>query len=72
MGPLQRGIAKHHSLETLVEPGRCFMAKMDINMIVERVRKDVVISISSFTQTVEQFKDKHVHYLPVKLIYLLE
>ena len=32
------------------------MAKMDILMRANRVRKDVVISISSFIQTVEQFK----------------
>ena len=48
------------------------MAKMDILMRTEQVRKDIVISISSFTQTVEQFKDKHVHCLPVKSMCLIE
>ena len=48
------------------------MAKMDILMRAERVRKGIVISISSFTQTVEQFKDKHVYCLPVKSVYLLK
>ncbi|KAL8103547.1 hypothetical protein AgCh_027936 [Apium graveolens] len=48
------------------------MAKMDILMRAERVRNDIVISISSFTQMVEQFKDKHVYCLPVKSVCLLE
>ena len=72
MGPLQRRIARHNSLETPAEPGRCSMAKMDILMRTEQVRKDIVISISSFTQTVEQFKDKLVHCLPVKSMCLIE
>lgn len=48
------------------------MAKMDILMRAERVRKDTVTSISSLTQTVEQFKDNRVYCLPVRSVYLLE
>lgn len=52
-----KGNCEAQFLETPAEPGRCSMAKMDIIMRAERVREDIVISMSSLTQTVEQFKD---------------